>query len=85
MSDIRVPEGWIRIKMDTDTSGGVLWDLSGMDAGGLHVIVAYANAALPDSDPRKITRDRLENLRFFFDPDNEEGRSLIAALESYLS
>lgn len=54
-------------------------------------IIAVANAALPDSDPRKITRERIallrvelgwaENAEYSNDP---EARRFLDALESYL-
>jgi hypothetical protein len=57
-------------------------------------LIALANAALPDSDPRKITRARVDALRFAASSlrhecgsDDEDARDVEAiadALESYL-
>lgn len=34
-----------------------------VEADDLAAVIALANAALPDSDPRKITRERVEDIR----------------------
>lgn len=53
-------------------------------------IIALANAALPDSDPRKITREKLANVLGALEVaanatrDESETLAFIAALESYL-
>jgi hypothetical protein len=55
----------------------------------LHVIIALANAALPDSDPRKITREILERIREVVKQsdiayESDDVDTFVNALESYL-
>lgn len=52
--------------------------------------IAACNAALPDDDPRKITREKLDDLRAGLDVgedtrnDESAARAFLDALESYL-
>jgi hypothetical protein len=58
--------------------------------GELPRLIALANAALPDNDPRKITRERLGLLAYANGRDElsqgewEEVKAFVAALQSYL-
>jgi hypothetical protein len=45
------------------TRCSVVDDLRGLDDGDTHAAIAYANHLLPDSDPRKITREMVDDLR----------------------
>lgn len=73
-------------------SGIGLYDLCvRWEPDGLPKIIALANADLPDSDPRKITREKLAGLRVALsttsrpaDVYNRVGGAFLDALESYL-
>jgi hypothetical protein len=68
-SAIRGNDGWevavesdesgISFRWRADSSGG---DSIGVPVDGLPVVIALANAALPDGDKRKITRAHIEAL-----------------------
>lgn len=70
---------------------GGSWTASIFEAENVRRLIAIANAALPDDDPRKITRARVEALRSVcrHNPDTLPGygvplRELADALASYL-
>jgi hypothetical protein len=72
------------------TRCSVVDDLRGLDDGDTHAAIAYANHLLPDSDPRKITRERIAAMRntvtnlSLVDPDGEVVDAFADALASYL-
>lgn len=71
------PDGQITIQQYR-----VAFDVSRAALPGL---IAIANAALHDDDPRKITRDRIVAMREALDEtDNEALRQFADALEAYL-
>jgi hypothetical protein len=71
--------------MDADVRDGLayevcyLWGRS-RPAGA----IAIANAALPDSDPRKITREKLRLVGRLMGAHEDDEKAFLDALESYL-
>jgi hypothetical protein len=88
----RTDERWLRIV----AKQGDTWPEVNIAATNLPALIALANAALPDSDPRKITRHTLWIIRklredAYIDPQHpgalafmRETETLVSALESYL-
>ena len=76
------------------------WDIGIVDVGGFETdrtrlpvqIIALANAALPDSDPRKVTREKIAAVREVLAGLSIDGpwacgeitEAFLIALESYL-
>lgn len=55
-----------------------------------HAVIALINDSLPDDDPRKITREKIEGLRTELSSENNfadksDGWAFLDALESYLA
>lgn len=92
-------EGW-RLSSAAERPEHALGSLRGLfpsdeyfDAADLPAVIALANAALPDSDPRKITRERVAAIRtaaegsrrhYNAEPFANALRDFANALESYL-
>lgn len=91
MPDAPIPpaltaDEWARVPRPdvTDFTGRYLGSSTAQESdAGAHAIVAVANAALPDSDPRKLTRDDVaalclaaSTIRAEWGDDDPEARDL---------
>lgn len=70
-------DGVVDVRLGGAHGGGDL-------VGDTRKLIAFANAALPDSDPRKITRERIALLWSAASRAGESDVVFIEALESYL-
>lgn len=89
------PEAWASIAAGNGIpygygSSSILGDLSMLDREDISAAIAYLNAALPDTDPRKITWamvDALCDALSSSECDADEGRAasgVVEVLASYL-
>ena len=78
------PKAWASIDRGDDLPYGygssVLDDLSVLDEEDIRAAIAYLNDRLPDADPRKITRQKIDALRRMiaqsdYIPESDEGIS----------
>jgi hypothetical protein len=81
-------DGWVTaksIRADAYRDGALNVKVADRPAA----VIALLNAALPDSDPRKITRERLARLHYFVENETtndpgDDALQFLDALASYL-
>jgi hypothetical protein len=84
---VLTPDEWARLAPGDFYGSGDGGVYVGAHTGGdmevghrYHALVALANAALPDTDPRKITRARVDALRDVAREIDAENKSMITSL-----
>jgi hypothetical protein len=88
------PEQWAeRTAVDQTREDGVPYIYDGEFGVGVDTYfmpvdpaeaIALANAALPDTDPRKITREMVDRLKSLIQPGEDDEQAFLDALKSYL-